>query len=137
MHLAGFFWGDVSLSNVLFRRSAGAFAAYVVDAETGEFHDRLSDGQRDYDLEVARVNLYGEILDLQAGEFLDPTIDPDVLVDEVIERYAELWQELTATEVARAGETWRIEQRIDRLNAMGFDVAEVEIVTDYDGATCG
>jgi hypothetical protein len=135
LHLAGFFWGDVSLSNVLFRRSAGAFAAYVVDAETGEFHDRLSAGQRDYDLEVARVNLYGEILDLQAGEFLDPTIEPDVLVDEVIERYTELWQELTATEVARAGETWRIEQRIDRLNAMGFDVAEVEIVTDYDGAT--
>ena len=36
LHLAGFFWGDVSLSNVLFRRSAGEFAAYLVDAETGE-----------------------------------------------------------------------------------------------------
>ena len=37
LHLTGFFWGDVSLSNVLFRRSAGGFAAYLVDAETGEF----------------------------------------------------------------------------------------------------
>ncbi|MGH3363574.1 MAG: lipopolysaccharide kinase InaA family protein, partial [Nocardioidaceae bacterium] len=27
LHLSGFFWGDVSLSNVLFRRSAGGFAA--------------------------------------------------------------------------------------------------------------
>src|SRR4051794_28823195 len=36
LHLAGFFWGDVSLSNVLFRRSAGEFSAYLVDAETGE-----------------------------------------------------------------------------------------------------
>ena len=39
LHLAGFFWGDVSLSNVLFRRSAGGFSAYLVDAETGELHD--------------------------------------------------------------------------------------------------
>ena len=36
LHLADFYWGDVSLSNVLFRRSAGGFAAYLVDAETGE-----------------------------------------------------------------------------------------------------
>ena len=35
LHLAGFFWGDCSLSNTLFRRDAGAFAAYLVDAETG------------------------------------------------------------------------------------------------------
>ena len=36
LHLADFYWGDVSLSNVLFRRDAGGFAAYLVDAETGE-----------------------------------------------------------------------------------------------------
>ncbi|MDK6763610.1 hypothetical protein QP337_29110, partial [Escherichia coli] len=36
LHLLGFFWGDVSLSNTLFRRDAGTFAAYLVDAETGE-----------------------------------------------------------------------------------------------------
>ena len=42
LHLADFFWGDVSLSNVLFRRSAGGFAAYLVDAETGELRPSLS-----------------------------------------------------------------------------------------------
>jgi hypothetical protein len=47
LHLAGFWWGDVSLSNTLFVRDAGAFAAYLVDAETGELHARLSDGQRE------------------------------------------------------------------------------------------
>ena len=31
LHLEGFYWGDVSLSNTLFRRDAGAFAAYIVD----------------------------------------------------------------------------------------------------------
>src|SRR5690606_31835866 len=29
LHIVGFFWGDVSLSNTLFRRDAGAFAAYL------------------------------------------------------------------------------------------------------------
>ena len=37
-HLAGFFWGDCSLSNGLFRRDAGRLAAWLVDAETGELH---------------------------------------------------------------------------------------------------
>jgi hypothetical protein len=42
MHLVGFMWGDCSLSNTLFRRDAGALAAYLVDAETGEHHEQLS-----------------------------------------------------------------------------------------------
>src|SRR6202008_3754625 len=50
LHLAGFFWGDCSLSNTLFRRDAGALSAYVVDAETGELHDTLTDGQRAHDI---------------------------------------------------------------------------------------
>jgi len=37
LHLLGFWWGDCSLSNTLFRRDAEGFAAYLVDAETGEF----------------------------------------------------------------------------------------------------
>ncbi len=53
LHLAGFYWGDCSLSNTLFRRDAGALAAYLVDAETGELHPRLSQGQRNYDITIA------------------------------------------------------------------------------------
>ena len=66
LHLAGFFWGDCSLSNTLFRRDAGALTAYLVDAETGELHPTLSDGQRRHELEIARENLVGELLDVQA-----------------------------------------------------------------------
>ncbi len=62
LHLAGFYWGDVSLSNTLFRRDAGEFAAYLVDAETGELHNELSDGQRSNDVEVARINIAGELM---------------------------------------------------------------------------
>src|SRR3954453_438967 len=53
LHLAGFMWGDCSLSNTLFRFDAGALTAYLVDAETAELHDRLTRGQREYDLELA------------------------------------------------------------------------------------
>jgi len=135
LHLAGFFWGDVSLSNVLFRRNAGEFAAYLVDAETGELHPELSDGQRNYDLTIAYENLYGELLDLQAGELLDRNADPDQIVEQIRSRYDALWQELTGTEEFTTDEMWRIEQRTERLNDLGFDVDELDIVTDWDGST--
>jgi hypothetical protein len=135
LHLAGFFWGDVSLSNVLFRRSAGEFAAYVVDAETGELHERLSEGQRGYDLDIAYANVYGEMLDLQAGGLMDLAFDPHEIVDLLATRYRTLWEELTATEEFSVEDLWRLDRRIERLNELGFDVEEVDIVTDWDGAS--
>ncbi|MGH3332679.1 MAG: DUF4032 domain-containing protein [Nocardioidaceae bacterium] len=135
LHLTGFFWGDVSLSNVLFRRSAGEFAAYLVDAETGELHPSLSEGQRNHDLTVAYENLYGELLDLQAGGLLDERVDPDSTVERIRTRYDALWQELTGTEEFDAAELWRIEQRIEHLNELGFDVDELDIVTDWPRST--
>jgi tRNA A-37 threonylcarbamoyl transferase component Bud32 len=135
LHLIGLFWGDVSLSNTLFRRDAGAFAAYLVDLETGELHDQLTDGQREHDLTIARTNLYGEFCDLEAGGLLDVALDPLVLVEAIENRYRELWDELTAVEEFNAGEMHRIESRVRRLNALGFDVAELDITTDFDGST--
>ena len=67
IHLAGFFWGDCSLSNTLFRRDAGTLSAYLVDAETGELHPQLSTGQRAHDLQIAEENVAGELLDLEAA----------------------------------------------------------------------
>src|SRR3954451_15604832 len=110
LHLAGFFWGDVSLSNALFRRSAGEFAAYLVDAETGELKPKLSDQQREYDLTVARENLYGELLDLQAGDLLEHHIDPSDVVDLLEQRYGALWEELMEPEEFGVDEMWRIER---------------------------
>jgi len=135
LHLAGFFWGDVSLSNVLFRRSAGEFAAYLVDAETGELHETLTPGQRAHDLDVAFTNIYGELLDLQAGRLLSDDFEADAIVERVETRYESLWRELTGTEEYTTDEIWRIEQRMERLNDLGFDVDELDIVTDWDGST--
>jgi len=135
LHLSGFFWGDCSLSNTLFRRSAGAFVAYLVDAETGELHETVSDGQRAYDLEIATSNLFAEILDLQAAGQLSESLDPHETIELLSSQYDALWAELTGPEVFQTGEMWRIEQRIRRLNELGFDVDELDVVTDWDGAT--
>ncbi len=135
LHLAGFYWGDVSLSNTLFRRDAGAFAAYLVDAETGELHDTLSRGQREYDVDLGRINIAGELLDLQAGGYLDETIDPVELSDVITARYSSLWTELTEPESFERGDRWRVDARIRRLNELGFDVGELTIATDLDGTS--
>ncbi len=135
LHLSGFLWGDVSLSNILFRRDAGNFAAYLVDAETGEMHDKLTDGQRAHDLQVARINLFGDFCDLQAGGMLEESLDPLTLVDTVESRYAELWHELTGAEEFSGTELGRIEGRVRRLNALGFDVAELDIQTNADSSS--
>lgn len=135
LHLAGFAWGDCSLSNTLFRRDAGAFAAYLVDAETGELHQKLSDGQRSYDLDLARVNISGELLDLEASGALHPSVDPIDFGTEICGRYESLWQELTRTSVYPAGKHHYIDRRVRRLNELGFDVAEMQIAHSSNGDT--
>ena len=135
LHLEGFYWGDVSLSNTLFRRDAGAFAAYLVDVETGSLYEELSPGQRLYDLDLARTNIIGELMDLQAGDMFDPEVDPVEIGDDLISRYEELWEALTSRERFSSDERWRVSARIERLNALGFDVGELEITTDLDGTT--
>lgn len=142
LHLAGFFWGDCSLSNTLFRRDAGALAAWLVDAETGELHDELSlsTGQRAHDLEIAQLNLAGELLDIYASEGDDGTrsiddvpFDPVGVADDLRARYDRLWAELTRVEVFDVDEQWRVEDRVRRLNDLGFDVEELELIKDHDG----
>ncbi|MEV1204273.1 DUF4032 domain-containing protein [Microbispora rosea] len=127
LHLTGFYWGDCSLSNTLFRRDAGAFAAYLVDAETGELHPAISEGQRSHDIDVAHVNIYGEMLDLEAGGLLHPTIDPLAFAEQLVERYHRLWDELTEDEIIEEVDWHRVDQRVRRLNSLGFDVAEMMV----------
>ena len=133
LHLVGFWWGDVSLSNTLFKRNAGEFAAYLVDAETGELRPQLSDGQREHDLDIARVNIAGEIMDLQAGGFIAAEVDPLSVSDLILSRYHELWKALTHVERYEIDERWKIDEHIRHLNDLGFDVGELDITTDFGG----
>jgi hypothetical protein len=133
LHLAGFFWGDCSLSNTLFRRDAGALAAYVVDVETGELHEQLTDGQRAHDLELTQEHFAGELFDLEAELGTDELGDPFSLADDVAREYERLWHELTAEEEFGAHEASRVQERLRRLNERGFDVEEVELDATASG----
>jgi hypothetical protein len=129
LHLGGFFWGDCSLSNALFRRDAGALSAYLVDAETGELHPALSDGQRRHDLSIAEENLAGELYDVEAElGALPPGIDPGETAADVTRRYEALWHELTREEEIGPDERYKIDERLHRLNDLGYDVEEVKLV---------
>lgn len=133
LHLAGFFWGDCSLSNTLFRRDAGALAAYLVDIETGEWHPALTAGQRRHDLELTEENVAGGLMDLQLQLGLPPEPDPVEVAEDLRRRYDQLWAELTTEELLGPDERYRIEARMRRLNELGFDIDEVELVSTADG----
>ena len=134
LHLSGFFWGDCSLSNALFRSDAGALEAYLVDAETSEQHAELTSGQRDWDLELAAERVFGELSDLQAGDLLPPDVDPFDIIDKLQRRYKRLWDELTREEILHPDDQrYLIARRLRRLNDLGFDADEVELLSSPEG----
>lgn len=133
LHLAGFYWGDVSLSNVLFLKDADAFSAFLVDAETGELQINLTEGQREYDIDLARTNIIGELMDLSSGRLLPPDVDEIEVGNRLVDRYHSLWSALTDTDNLNPNEMWKIEKRVNRLNELGFDVDELEMNTTDDG----
>jgi hypothetical protein len=134
LHLSGFFWGDCSLSNALFRSDAGTLEAYLVDAETSEHHSELTSGQRNWDLDLAAERLFGELSDLQAGDLLPPEVDPFDVIEKLQRRYARLWDELTREEILHPDDQrYRIARRLRRLNDLGFDADEVELVSSAEG----
>jgi hypothetical protein len=130
LHLEGVFWGDCSLSNILWRRDAGAVMAYLVDAETTERHDTIGDGMRAHDLQIAMENVVGGLSELQGRGLVRDDIDPVVVAELLQARYQELWDELTRTEDFDVSERWRIEQRLRRINELGFDVQELALNRD-------
>ena len=135
LHLIGFWWGDCSLSNTLFRRDAEGFAAYLVDAETGEFQKKLSDGQREHDLELARFNVAAELEDLKIAGVLFPAMDPIRASESVITRYRKIWKSLSEPQILPAGDRHAVERAMRSLQDIGFAVEEVDIQLAGDKST--
>jgi hypothetical protein len=135
LHLLGFWWGDCSLSNALFRRDAEGFAAYLVDAETGEFQRRLSDGQREHDLDIVKFNVAAELEDLRLSGVLVPGMDPVRASDSVIKRYRRIWQALKEPQVLPANDRHAVERAMRSLQDLGFAVEEVDLQIEGDTGT--
>ena len=133
LHLAGCFWGDCSLSNALYRYDAGSIDAVMIDAETSSLHNSLSDGQREHDLEIMIENVSGAMADIAVsqGSTLDRA-DLEFGVDTAAQ-YRVLWDELSSDLVITPGESFRIRERIARLNDLGFSVDEVDMEPTGEG----
>jgi hypothetical protein len=132
LHLLGFWWGDCSLSNTLFRRDAEGFAAYLVDAETGEFQKNLSDGQREHDLEIAHFSVAAELEDLALSGVLYPGMDPIRASDAVMKRYRRIWKTLNERQVLDPNDRHAVERAMRSLHDLGFAVEEVSVTLDGD-----
>ncbi len=132
LHLLGFWWGDCSLSNTLFRRDAEGFAAYLVDAETGEFQKTLSDGQREHDLDIAMFNVAAELEDLSLSGVLYPGMDPVRAAEAVIRRYRRIWAALKDRQLLDPKDRHAVEGAMRVLHDLGFAVEEVAITIDGD-----
>ena len=137
MHLLGFWWGDCSLSNTLFRRDAEGFAAYLVDAETGEFQTTLSDGQREHDLEIAHFNVAAELEDLALSGVLYPGMDPIRASTALIKRYHRLWSALKERQVLDPTDRHAVERAMRQLHDLGFTVEEVSVQMDEGNEKSG
>ena len=135
LHVAGFYWGDGSLSNALFRRDAGRLSAFALDVETAELHPRLSDGQRSLDLETAVTNVAGGLADLAASGGLPDGVDPFDVATRVGEAYEAIWGELHDRSGYDPLHPVEVEGRLSRLHELGFDVREAVITGDPEHGT--
>jgi hypothetical protein len=125
----GAFWGDCSLSNTLFRRDGQMLQAFLVDAETSEIHPGLTEGQREFDLEILVENVAGDLADLGAelgrpGDLIDEDFRA---AESVADRYRGLWDELHRVDTVSAADRYLVEARVRRLNELGFAIDELAL----------
>ena len=127
LHLAGFFWGDCSLSNTLFLRDGGAVR------EPRRRRDRRAPPAAVPTGSVSTTwpspsSIAGELFDLEAAGDLPRGGRPgrDGARGEIA-GYQGLWTELTRVETFGPDERYRIDQRVRRLHELGFDVEELEL----------
>jgi hypothetical protein len=134
LHSNGYYWGDCSLSNILLRRDAGTLQAYLVDAETAEFHlPPLSPVLRYHDLEIMQENILGELSDLQTNDGLAVYYPAEETGHYIQQRYRSLWEEITREEIFTQNELYRVQERIRALNSLGFSVKDVELKNEDHG----
>lgn len=129
LHRHGIFWGDCSLANTLFTRDGQVLQAWLVDAETSEVHDELSDGQRALDLEILTENVALGMIDL-AVRLGRPSEAHAKLIAEaqgIASRYAALWDLLHAAPTFEFRDRYRVESTVRKLNDLGFAVDEVSL----------
>jgi hypothetical protein len=130
VHLLGCFWGDCSLSNVLYRYDADSISVTMVDGETAQILPELTRGQREDDLAIMIENVAGGMADIAASQHRDLEHADLALGEDIAERYQGLWREITHDEVIGPDERYRINERIARINELGFEVEDLQVSSE-------
>ena len=135
LHLSGFLWGDVSLSNTLFRATPGRSPRTWSTPRPVSCTTSSPTGSGSTTSTSPATNIFGEFCDLEAGGLLDGTrparsVEPSTEpLPRAVGASSPTWRSSTRSEMHR------IERRVRRLNDLGFDVAELDITTDFAGVT--
>ncbi len=135
LHRMGVFWGDCSLANTLLMRDGQRLQAYLVDAETSEIHERLSDGQREADLEIAIENVAGDLADMAVlnGKSIEDIDDDFEAALSLRDRYERLWDVLHQDVTIHPDKRYRVDKRLKALHELGYVVDEVILEPGEDG----
>jgi len=136
LHRLGLFWGDCSLANTLLLRDGQTLQAHLVDAETSEIHERLSDGQRAADLEIAVENVAGDLADLAVmnGKDIEDMDDDFAAAMSLYDRYEGLWRVLHEDISVRPDKRYRVDRRLRALHGLGYVVDEVFLEPSENGS---
>ena len=97
-----------------------------MDAETAELHpDIVPPTMRFHDLQIMEENVDGDLTDLGAANLLMDGIPLDDTGASICIRYQNLWEEITRQIIISPDEKYRIQERIQALNSLGFSIGEV------------
>ncbi len=135
LHRMGVFWGDCSLANTLLMRDGQRLQAYLVDGETSEIHEQLSDGQRQADLEIAIENVAGDLADMAVlnGKSIEDIDDDFEAALSLRDRYERLWDVLHQDVTIHPDKRYRVDKRLKALHELGYVVDEVILEPGEDG----
>lgn len=136
LHRTGLFWGDCSLANTLLLRDGQTLQAYLVDAETSEIHEHLSDGQREADLDIAVENVAGDLADLAVmnGKSIDEIDDDLSAALSLRDRYERLWAALHEDVPVGPDNRHNVDRRLRAIHNLGYVVDEVVLEPSADGS---
>jgi hypothetical protein len=127
------FWGDCSLANTLLMRDGQRLQAYLVDGETSELYEHISDGQRAADIEIAIENVAGDLADMGVmnGKSMEEMDDDFEAALSLRDRYEGLWQLLHSELTVRQPDgRHRVTKRLHDINERPTRTTDIELVRD-------
>ena len=99
-------------------------------------HARLSDGQREADIEIAIENVAGDLADMGVmnGKTMEEMDDDFEAALSIRDRYERLWDVLHEDITIHPDKRYRVDKRLHDLNELGYVVDEIILEPGEDGS---